>query len=75
MLLFIYFFLFPEGTNGFEMNIAIIYSIASFSHTAKTQYQNSKQILPEKELRGYSPNNYIHVSVSDLYIPYSAAGK
>ncbi len=26
--------------------------------------ENSKQILPEKELRGY-----IHVSVSDLYIP------
>jgi len=23
----------------------------------------------KKELRGYSPNSYIHVSVSDLYIP------
>jgi hypothetical protein len=33
--------------------------------------ENSKQIFPEKELRGYSPNsyNYIHVSMSDLYIP------
>jgi hypothetical protein len=31
--------------------------------------ENSKQIVPEKELRGYSPNFYIHVSVSDLYIP------
>ncbi len=31
--------------------------------------ENSKQIFPEKELRGYSPNSYIHVSVSDLYIP------
>ncbi len=30
--------------------------------------ENSKQIFPEKELRGYSPNSYIHVSVSDLYI-------
>ncbi len=28
-----------------------------------------KQILPEKELRGLSPNFHIHVSVSDLYIP------
>ena len=28
-----------------------------------------KQIFPGKELRGYSPNSYIHVSVSDLYIP------
>jgi hypothetical protein len=25
--------------------------------------------LPEKELRGLSPNFNIHVSVSDLYIP------
>ncbi len=25
--------------------------------------------LPEKELRGLSPNLHIHVSVSDLYIP------
>ncbi len=32
--------------------------------------ENSKQIVfPEKELRGHSPNSYIHVSVSDLFIP------
>ncbi len=31
--------------------------------------ENSKQKFPEKELRGYSPNFYIHVSVNDLYIP------
>ncbi len=31
--------------------------------------ENSKQIFPEKELRSQSPNCYIHVSVSDLYIP------
>jgi hypothetical protein len=29
----------------------------------------SKQIFPEKEYRGLSPNSHIHVSVSDLYIP------
>jgi hypothetical protein len=40
-----------------------------------------KQIFPEKELRGLSPNFRIHVSVSDLYTyshdwsVYSAAGK
>jgi hypothetical protein len=34
-----------------------------------TAYENSKQIFPGEELRGYSPNFYIHVSVSDLYIP------
>jgi hypothetical protein len=26
-------------------------------------------MFPEKEQRSYSPNPYIHVSVSDLYIP------
>ena len=29
----------------------------------------SKQIFPEKEYRGLSPNFHIHVSVMDLYIP------
>jgi hypothetical protein len=37
--------------------------------TAKTNAENLKQIFPEKELRGHSPNFHIHVSVSDLYIP------
>ncbi len=31
--------------------------------------ENSKQIFPELKLRGLVPNSYIHVSVSDLYIP------
>ena len=31
--------------------------------------ENLKQIFPEKELRGHSPNSYTHVSVSDFYIP------
>jgi hypothetical protein len=31
--------------------------------------ENSKQILPENESRGLSPNFHIHVSVSPLYIP------
>ncbi len=30
--------------------------------------ENSKQILPEMKLRGLSPNSYIRVSLSDLYI-------
>jgi hypothetical protein len=47
--------------------------------TAKKKYQNWKQIFPEKDLRGHSPNFHIHLSVSDLYIPtialpHSAAG-
>ncbi len=28
-----------------------------------------KQIFPERELRGHSPNFHCHASVSDLYIP------
>jgi hypothetical protein len=31
--------------------------------------EKSKQIFPEKELRGHSPKFQIHVSISDLYIP------
>jgi hypothetical protein len=31
--------------------------------------ENLKQIFPEKEYLGLSPNFYIHVSVSELYIP------
>ncbi len=39
-------------------------------YTAKKQYRKlKKKIFPEKELGGYSPNSYIYVSVSDLYIP------
>jgi hypothetical protein len=35
----------------------------------RTNTKNSKQILPEEELRGHSPNFPLHVSVSDLFIP------
>ncbi len=31
--------------------------------------ENRIFVFPEKELRGLNPNSYIHVSVSDLYIP------
>jgi hypothetical protein len=43
--------------------------MAVVSYTLQIYKKNSKQIFPEKELRGYSPNSCIHVSVSDLYIP------
>jgi hypothetical protein len=36
--------------------------------------ENSKQIFLGKELRGYSPNSYIRVNVSDLYIPLIMIG-
>ncbi len=31
--------------------------------------ENSKYIFPEMKLRGLVPNFYVHVSVSDIYIP------
>ncbi len=34
----------------------------------RTSTKNSKQIFPEKELRGHSPNVHFHVSVSDWYV-------
>jgi hypothetical protein len=34
----------------------------------RTNTKNSKQIFPEKELLGHSPNFHLHVSVSDIYI-------
>jgi hypothetical protein len=34
----------------------------------RTNTENSKQIFPEKKLRGHSPNFHI-MSLSDLYIP------
>jgi hypothetical protein len=38
-------------------------------HTLQRQNaENLKQIFPEKEYRGLSPNFHIHVSVSELYI-------
>jgi hypothetical protein len=39
-----------------------------FSKLQRDNTENSKQIFPEKELRGHSPNFHIHVSVSDLHI-------
>jgi hypothetical protein len=35
----------------------------------RTNTANWKQIFPEKEFSGHSPNFHIHVSVSDLNIP------
>jgi hypothetical protein len=36
--------------------------------------ENSKQVFPEKELHGVSPNFHSHVSVSDLYIAMMGVG-
>ncbi len=41
----------------------------SVQYTEKTKAENLKQIFPEKEYQGLSPNFHIHVSVSELHIP------
>ncbi len=39
-------------------------------YTAKILYPEiGKKIFPERKLRGLNPNFYIHISVSNLYIP------
>ncbi len=38
-------------------------------YTLRHNTENSKQIFPEKKLRGLGPNFHFNVSVSDLYIP------
>ncbi len=58
-------------THRLSLNICVSASSHLFAQLFALQRhntENSKQIFPEKELRGYSPNSYIHVSVSDLYI-------
>ncbi len=46
-----------------------VFSLKHFTHNTANQAENSKQLFPEKELGGHSPNFHIQVSVSDLYIP------
>ncbi len=41
----------------------------SYSALQRHNTKNLKQIVPEKELRGLSPNFHFHVPVSDLSSP------
>jgi hypothetical protein len=47
-----------------------VYTVPQRKHTLhRINTENSKQIFPEKEFGGHSPNFHIHASVNDLYIP------
>ncbi len=48
--------------------LEIVIPLYAVNALQRTNTENSKQIFPEKELRGHSPNCHIHVSVSDFYI-------
>ena len=49
--------------------IIFLFTIAPPFTLQRQNAENLKQIFPEKEYRGLSPNFHIHVSVSELYIP------
>ncbi len=53
-----------KSATGFGSN-----RIPSESEERAHCIENPIYVFPEKELRGLGPNSYIHVSVSDLYIP------
>jgi hypothetical protein len=66
------------GSRAVLENVIFFLSLSRVLQRHNTE--NSKQILLGRELRGFGPNSYIHVPVSDLNIPlsrsaYSAAGK
>jgi hypothetical protein len=62
--------LYVNQTNSKEVHFSNIVYTNSFKATLqRTNAENSIQIIPEKEVRGHSPNFHIYVSVSDLYIP------
>jgi hypothetical protein len=47
-----------------------LYEIFMYPHALQRQNTEiSKQIIPEKEYRGLSPNFHIHVSMIYLHIP------
>jgi hypothetical protein len=67
----VYFFIFQNTESSFR-NLILFESKNFIAVVNALQRQNteiSKQIFPEKEYRGLSPNFHIHASVSDLYIP------
>jgi hypothetical protein len=54
-----------KGLHNQVVKIVVPYCRANTTHWT----ENRIYVFPEKELRSLSPNSYIHVSVSDLYIP------
>ncbi len=54
---------------GLHILNTVLANLSWYSTLQRHNTENLKQIFPGKELRGYSPNSYIRVSVSDLYIP------
>ncbi len=52
----------------YDINGRLLRPVVPSPHCKVKNTEILKQIFPEKEYRGLSPNFHIHVSVSDLYI-------
>jgi hypothetical protein len=65
MLLYVQSYIFACGIRCTENPIYVFSEITLQRQNA----ENLKQIFPEKEYRGLSPNFHIRMSVSELYIP------
>jgi hypothetical protein len=54
-----------------KQGVALAFDLCVLCHRTLLRHnpENSIQIFLGQELRGYSPNSYIYVSVSDLYSP------
>jgi hypothetical protein len=49
--------------------LPILFTSAENELLIQARLNQKEERFPEKELREYSPNSYIQVSVSDLFIP------
>jgi hypothetical protein len=65
-----------KTTNKFSKRAIILYSLSPIACSIKGIdalqrhcTDNWEKIFPERKLRGLRPNIFIHISVSDLYIP------
>jgi hypothetical protein len=60
-------FFLPGSTKDFASPPCPVYHVIPYQGICHTE--NLKQIFPEMTLRGLVSKSYIHVSVSNLYIP------
>jgi hypothetical protein len=67
--MYLYSVMFPDFGLDCSIRFAFCKTIAqNWNALQRQNAENLKQIIPEKEYRGLSPNFHIHVSLSELYI-------
>jgi hypothetical protein len=60
---------FADSSKISEKGLRLIQGIQDLIYCMYSLYTKLEKIFSEMKLRGLIPNFYIHVSVSDLYIP------